>query len=428
MRILIYSYNYHPEPIGIAPLMTELAEHLAKRKHQVRVVTAMPWYPENKIYPGYEGKLYLTEHNNGATIARSYIRVNGGGDRSLLDRFLLDASFMLSSFPQACLGHKPDAIFFTAPPLPICLPICLLKWLRGTRVVLSVQDVVSEAAVQTGQFKKSGLLQTAVETLEKFAYRTSNLVTVIDEKFEEKLRAQGVNSNKIVTIPNWVDTDFIRPLPKQNKFREENQLNGKFVVLYAGNAGRTQPLKMAIEAVASLKHIKEIILAIATKKEALENLEKIRQEISANNVRLLEFQPRETLPEMLATADILLVLQNRKVTNFNMPSKIPVYLASGRAIVASVPLNGTAATAVERSGGGVVVEPENKEALATKILELYENPHELKRLGDRGREYAVEHYALNKAITKYEKLFEKLVASDNGQPDVDPQTGEVARD
>ncbi|HYX18687.1 MAG TPA: glycosyltransferase WbuB, partial [Nostoc sp.] len=50
MHILIYSYNYHPEPIGIAPLMTELAEGLVKRGHQVRVVTGMPNYPQREIY------------------------------------------------------------------------------------------------------------------------------------------------------------------------------------------------------------------------------------------------------------------------------------------------------------------------------------------------------------------------------------------
>ena len=73
MRILIYSYNYYPEPIGIAPLMTELAEGLVKRGHQVRVVTAVPWYPDSMIAPQYRGKLYLTEERNGVKIQRCYI-------------------------------------------------------------------------------------------------------------------------------------------------------------------------------------------------------------------------------------------------------------------------------------------------------------------------------------------------------------------
>lgn len=61
MHILIYSYNYHPEPIGIAPLMTELAEGLVNRGHEVRVITGMPNYPEREIYDGYRGQWYVNE-------------------------------------------------------------------------------------------------------------------------------------------------------------------------------------------------------------------------------------------------------------------------------------------------------------------------------------------------------------------------------
>src|SRR5512147_1821570 len=99
MRILIYSYNYHPEPIGIAPLMTELAEGLVKRGHQVRVVTAMPWYPESEIRPDYRGKLYLTEKRNGVKIQRCLIWIRR--KRSFKNRALFEISFVILSFLQA---------------------------------------------------------------------------------------------------------------------------------------------------------------------------------------------------------------------------------------------------------------------------------------------------------------------------------------
>ena len=415
MRILIYSYNYHPELIGIAPLMTELAEGLVRRDHQVRVVTAMPWYPDRKIPPAYRDKLYLSEQINGVTIERSYIRVNGGGSRSLLDRFLLDASFFLSSFLQPYKGWQPEVTFFTTPPLPICILVYLLKQLRGTRVVLNLQDIVSEAAVRTGHVKEGGLLHRALESLEKFAYSTSDIVSVIDDKFQKKLVAQGVRSDKIVTIPNWVNVNFIKPLPKEenNEFLKKNELNGKFVLLYAGNRGKTQPLEVAIEAAASLQHIKEIVLAIVTQNNARQELEEFSQQLGADNVKVLPFEPREQLPQMLAAADVLLVLQKANVTDFNMPSKIPVYLASGRPIIASVPLGGTAATSVKQSGGGVAVEPENSHALAAKIEELYKNPELVKRLSEQGRQHAVDYYSLDIPLSKYEELFAELTAATN---------------
>jgi len=168
MRILIYSYNYHPEPIGIAPLMTELAEGLVQRGHQVRVVTGMPNYPQRRIYDEYQGKFYLTEERNGVTIERSYVRIKGPNP-SLLDRLLLDGSFMVTSFPLAFKGWRPDVIFSTSPPLPICVPVALCGWLRRVPVVLNVQDIVSEAGSRVGLLKKSGLLSRAVDALEKFA-------------------------------------------------------------------------------------------------------------------------------------------------------------------------------------------------------------------------------------------------------------------
>jgi colanic acid biosynthesis glycosyl transferase WcaI len=126
---------------------------------------------------------------------------------------------------------------------------------------------------------------------------------------------------------------------------------------------------------------------------------------------LLPFQPREKLPETLAAADVALVVQKQRVTAFNLPSKIPVLLASGRAIVASVPETGTAMKAVEKSGGGVVVPPEDANALSATILELLKNPEKVEALGRQGRKYAEENYALEAALNRYETLFSELIAN-----------------
>lgn len=410
MRILIYSYNYYPEPIGIAPLMTELAEGLVKRGHQVRVVTGMPNYPQRLIYEDYQGKWYLTEEINGVTIQRSYLRINGPHP-TLADRLLLDSSFVVTSSLQAFNGWRPDVIFATVPPLPISVPVCLYAGLRACPIVLNVQDIVSEAAVRVGLVKKDGLLIRIADALERLAYTTAAQISVIAEGFGEKLRYQGVAANKIVYIPNWVDVNFIRPLPKENNpFRHAHQLNGKFVVLYSGNIALTQGLQTVVKAAARLKHIPEIAFVIVGEATALGELQKDCEIYKATNVLLLPFAPREKLPEMLAAADIGLVVQKRRVTNFNMPSKIQVILASGRAIVASVPETGTAIKVVKQSGGGIAVPPEDPLALAEAIQELFYNPAKVEALGQQGRKYAVEHYGFEDALNQYEALFVAVAA------------------
>jgi colanic acid biosynthesis glycosyl transferase WcaI len=408
MRILIYSYNYHPEPIGIAPLMTELAEGLVKRGHQVRVVTAMPNYPERQIYEDYRGKLYLTEYKNGVHIQRSYVWIRP--QPNLLDRVMLDASFVVTSFLPAIMGWRPDVILLTSPSLPVCLPAALLGWLRSCPVILNLQDILPEAAIHVGLLKNK-LLIKIFTALEKFAYASATKISVIADGFVENLLSKDVPANKIVQIPNWVDVNFISPLPKENNpFRATNNLNGKFVALYCGNIALTQGLETVIKAAAKLSHITEIAFVIVGEAKGLQRLQQKCLDEGADNVLLLPFQPRQDLPQMLAAADVGLVIQKRNVISFNMPSKIQVLLASGRALVGSVPDNGTAARAIKQSGGGIIVPPEDSQALATAILELYQNPAQVKTLGCNSRQYAVEQYAFEQALNQYETLCDSLTA------------------
>ncbi|MGV0024068.1 glycosyltransferase family 4 protein [Phormidesmis priestleyi ANT.L61.2] len=406
MRVLIYSYNYHPEPIGIAPLMTELAEGLAKRGHDVRVITGMPNYPQRQIYEEYRGKLYVTEERNGVKIQRSYVWIKP--KPNLVDRILLDSSFVFTSFFQALKGWRPDIILLTVPPLPVCVPAALLSWLHNSPIVLNVQDILPEAAVHVGLIKNKAMIRV-FEALEKFAYRTAHTISVIADGFVENLEGKGVPSSKITCIPNWVDTNFIRPLPKENNaFRITHHLEGKFVVTYSGNIALTQGLETVVEAAARLKHIPEIVFVIVGESKAVEKLKNYCKTCGADNVLLLPFQPREKLPEMLAAADVGLIVQKRNVVSFNMPSKTQVLLASGRPVIASVPDTGSAAKAIEKSRGGVVVAPENPEALANQILELYRNPEQAELLGKQGRQYAIDRYSFEQALNQYEALFEKV--------------------
>jgi colanic acid biosynthesis glycosyl transferase WcaI len=403
MRILIYSYNYQPEPIGIAPLITELAEGLVKRGHEVRVVTGMPNYPQRRIYEGYRGKLYLTEVTNGVIVQRSYLWVRP--EPNLSDRLLLEISFVLTSIVNALLGKRPDVILLTVPPLPVSIPAALLGWVHRAPVVLNVQDILPDAAVHVGLLKNPKLIRI-FKALEKFAYRTATKISVIADSFVDNLRSKDVPTHKIEVIPNWVDINFIRPMSKENnEFRERNQLNGKFVVLYSGNIALTQGLTTLINAAVRLRHIPDIQIVIVGEEKALEYLQLYRDNCKANNVKLLPFEPRKKLPEMLAAADVGLVVQKGNVISFNMPSKIQVLLASGCAIVASIPAAGPAARAIQQSGGGIVIPPEEPGILAATILELYHDRDRVKLLGERSRQYATKHYSFDQALDQYEKLF-----------------------
>ncbi|MGB3508213.1 MAG: glycosyltransferase family 4 protein [Microcoleaceae cyanobacterium] len=408
MRILIYSYNYSPEPIGIAPLMTELAEGLVKRGYEVRVVTGMPNYPERIIHSKYKGKFFLTEKINGVTIQRSYIHVKP--QPGVLARLMLDGSFIISSLWQLFNGWQPEVIFATIPPLLTPLPLSFYSFFCNCPIVFNIQDIVSQASIHVGLVKEDSWIIRLVQVVERMAYQNASKISVIAEGFIRKLVDQGVPKSKIIHIPNWVDLNFIKPGKKNNFFRTKHHLEGKFVVLYSGNIALTQGLKIVIKAAARLKHIPEIAFVIVGAKDALGDLEEYRKKQAAENVLLLPFVPREKLPEMLSAADIGLVVQKKNVTQFNLPSKIPIILASGRPIVASVPDTGTAMTVVKESNGGIVIPPEDDRALAETIVELYTNPDKVKKLGQQGRKYAEDNFGSKDALDDYERLFSTLVS------------------
>lgn len=407
MHILIYSYNYYPEPIGIAPLMTELAEGLAQRGHQVRVVTAMPNYPERCIYKEFRGKLFSTIKRNGVLIQRSFVWVKP--KPKLFDRLMLDGSFIVTSIFQVLRGWRPDVILMTSPPLPVCLPSMLLRWIYSAPVMLNLQDILPEAAIEVGLLTNKTLIKV-FEILERFAYESADAISVICEPFAQNLLKKHVPPNKIHLIPNWVDVNFIRPLPKEESpFYQKHHLQGKFVVLYSGNIALTQGLETAIAAAKRLEHLPDITFVIVGEESALTDLRQLCDEHKVNNVLLLPLQPREQLPQMLATADVGLVLQKRNISAFNLPSKIPVLLASGRAIIASVPEAGTAAQAVRQSQAGLVIPPEDAAALADAIQSLYRNRARTEQLAHQGRQFAVSHYSFEEAVSLYEALLTKIV-------------------
>ena len=135
---------------------------------------------------------------------------------------------------------------------------------------------------------------------------------------------------------------------------------------------------------------------------------------------MVPLEPREKLPEMLAAVDVGLVVQKREVTAFNLPSKIPVLLASGCAIVGSVPDTGTAKEAILNSGGGIVVPPEDAESLANAIVDLYKNPQQVETLGQQGRKYAEDYFSIEQALNKYEQLFTEVAIKSTSTPEAQP--------
>ena len=234
----------------------------------------------------------------------------------------------------------------------------------------------------------------------------------------EQSFGKGVPSDKITLIPVWADPDSIQPLPKDNAFRNEHGLNGKFVVLYAGNLGHTSALEEVVGSAEILQKtagVRFVIVGEGVKKAALE--EQARKK-GLGNILFLPFQPRGTFAEVLAAGDVSLVTLNSNSSETSFPSKIFNIMASARPIVAVARPGSEIANLVKESKCGIVVRPEHPELLAEAILYMRQEVGLLCEMGRNGLAQVATRFSRAHCVERYDHMLQRVGMKGNGKQHV----------
>lgn len=332
-RVLIYGINYAPEIAGVGRYSGEIGAHFAAEGHDVLVVTAPPHYPGWAAKEGYSGKRWAREELDGADVFRCPLYLNT--DMKGFRRLLAPLTFALSSAPVALaqiLKRRPDVIMAVEPTLFVA-PIALMAAkLVGAKTVLHVQDLEIDAAFAVGHLGKGGLLARLAATFERLVLRRFDRVITISSRMAEKIREKGVLAERVEIIRNWVDVDVIRPMPVSQAYRAELGLKASdFVVLYSGNIGAKQGVRLLIDAARALKDTPDVVFVIAGQGPMRPEVEQAAVELP--NIRVLDFQPERRFGEFLSVADVHVLPQERDAADLLLPSKLGGMLASGRRII-----------------------------------------------------------------------------------------------
>lgn len=387
MKILIYGLNYAPEVTGVGKYTAEMAELLAARGHDVRVVCAPPYYPQWQVQDGYRAWRYRRETWRGVPVWRAplWVPSRPGG----LARIVHLASFAVASLPLLArlAVWRPKLVMLIAPTL-LCAPGALATARAvGATAWLHIQDFEVDAAFDLGLLQGGGESRAAriAHAIERVLLRRFDVVSSISPRMVERAVDKGVDAARAVCLPNWVDTNTIFPLTAASAYREELGIPAdSIVVLYSGNMGAKQGI--------------EILANVATKLAARPDIRFVfcgdgaaKRELMARcaalpNCRVLPLQPSARLNELLNVADIHVLPQRADAADLVMPSKLTGMLASGRAIVAMA-RPGTSLFDV-MSDHGVVVPPEDGDALAAAIVALAGDPERRAALGQAARRYA----------------------------------------
>jgi len=406
VRILLLTAYFPPDTGSAAHLFYELGTALAKRGHEVWVVTSLPSYYAQGDLSRYRGKFWMSERLDGLAVIRIAV--------PKLPRHIPLARGIWQLSCAACFAlpslriPRPDIALIYSPPLPLGLTGWALRKLRGTPFVLNVQDLFPQSAIDLG-ILRNRLLIRFFEGMERFVYKSAAYITVHSPGNRDHIVGKGVPPEKVAVMPNWVDTDFLQPGPKNNEFRQELGLEGKFVISFAGIIGYSQDLDIVLEAARRLSDYPEIVFLIVGDGVEKPRLQKKARDLSLTNVIFLPMQPRHRYPQVIQASDVSLATLHAEVKTPVVPSKIPSIMAGGRPVIAALDLSGDAPKLIKEARCGLVLPPEDAEALAKAILRLYNDQDLCAELGRNGRRYAEQHLSLHLAAERYERLFAQVL-------------------
>jgi putative colanic acid biosynthesis glycosyltransferase WcaI len=391
VRVLIVSQVFAPEMGAASNRMRSFVRGLVAAGHEVLVATGMPNYPAGVVFPEYAGKQTSREEREGATVFRTacYTVPRNQSRWGQLRSYL---SFIPAAIRSGLRAGKVDVVLVTSPPLfPAVAGIALARWSRA-RLALDIRDLWPDEIIACGAAREGSSPVRAVRSIERWAYRTADLVCCTTPSFLETVVARGVPRERAMLLPNGADLDLFRPLPPDNPVSAPYGFGDDFVVMYSGLFGIKHGLEVLLEAAHLLRHERRIRFALMGNGPRRAALQERAGEMGLENVVWCGEQEIRDIPYLLARADVCVsALLPEPYLEKIISVKLFEYLACEKPVVAAQ--SGESAHILEESGGGIAVAPGDGRALAEAILGLYRDPERRRKMAAAGREYVEAHYS-----------------------------------
>jgi colanic acid biosynthesis glycosyl transferase WcaI len=407
MHLILLGPHFDPDTAPTGRVMSRIVAELAARGHRIDVVTALPWYRAHRIEPGWAGRLVRIERADWGTIRRIH-PFPGADKRNLARRLLGFAGFSaLAGWSGLAAGgwfRRVDAVIAMSPPLTMGVTGRIVAWSHRAPLVFNIQDVFPDAAVKTGAITNQPLI-AAARTLERVSYRLSDAVTVLSDDLRGNVVAKvpADRAATVRTVPNFVDTDRIRPADRMTAYRAELGLGTEPVLLYAGNVGFSQSVELLVETARRLPGISVLIngegVAIADVRRLADGL---------TNVHFAGYVPEERLGEVLATGDVHAVPLRAGLGSVSVPSKAYSSLAAGRPIVAAIDPETAVPRILAESGGGIAVPPDDVDRFVGAVAELTGDLDQARTMGEKGRAWVVGAASPAAVARTYESLVSEV--------------------
>lgn len=301
---------------------------------------------------------------------------------------------------------NPDVIISSNMPLIPQSFFLLYSKIFGKQFIFWLQDIISIAAEKILKKQKnifSSIVGSFFNILEFFLLRNSDHVVTITTDFDNILINKGLNKKNITCIPNWAPINDIPVLSKKNSFSIKHDLDNSFNILYSGTMGFKHNPDVLYDLGVFLDKLKiNAKVVVVTEGDAVEYLKNKVQNSNLDNFKFLPFQDFDIFPEVLATADISLVMLEEEAGEFCVPSKLLSILCSKRIPLLFLSENNLASRIVLENECGFHVN--NQDDLNKTIESVYNNIEQYNAMKDNTLKYAKNYFDIDKIANQFLKI------------------------
>jgi len=284
---------------------------------------------------------------------------------------------------------------------------------RPVPFIYNLQDIFPDSLVTAKMTKKGSLIWKLGRKIEDYTYKSADRIIVISEDFKRNIMEKGVPEEKIVVIPNWVNTENVYPVAREDNilFDRLSLDREKFYIVYSGNLGHSQNLRMLLDAAKELREpLPDLCFVLIGEGAARDEIAAAIENEKSDNVLLFPFQPYEDIAHVFSLGDAGLIISKSGIGQSSVPSKTFGIMAAERPVLASFDLDSELVRLIEGTGCGVCAAADDKEAFKAAIESLYENRESLSEKGARGRAYLCDELDKDKCTALYVETVKGTVA------------------
>ena len=401
LRILVITQIYLPEMGALSNRLYPIIQQLVEAGHEVTLATGMPNYPTGKVFANYRGKLFADERKDGYRILRTAYYTTPR-NLSKIKQILSYISFMPAVFLSGIRAGKSDLVLITSPPIFPLLPAILLSKLRGAKLAFDVRDLWSDELVTFGGMSEDSVAVRIARKLENWGYRVADLVSATTKSLVQTAIERGAPTKRTIHLPNGADTKLFRPYPRNNDVAQNYEFGDRFVVMYSGLFGLKHGLESFLGAAKILRNRKDIVFFLLGNGARRLDIEEFIEQEALENVIIGDEVNVKDVPKLIAAADVCFAsFTKSEYTKQIISVKVFEYLACKKPVVGA--FEGESARVIEESNGGIVVPPNDPEAIADAIRQIHANTLGGNKSMYGGRSYVEENYSRAVWARRFEK-------------------------